>query len=89
MVSVSSEPRTITSGASSRRESATGRGTSRGETPTEDLFFDIEANFSGEEEIYSSARMRDLRPRFPVHQAKANTYIKVVDGGIRDTQTSV
>ena len=33
--------------------------------------------------------MRDLRPRFLVHQAKANTYIKAVDGGIRDTQTSV
>ena len=31
---------------------ATGRGTSRGEMPAEDLLFDIEADLFGEEEIY-------------------------------------
>jgi len=60
----------------------TGRGTSREETPAEDLLFNIEADFSGEEEIYSVARRRGLRLRFPPRQAEADAYTRAVDGVI-------
>ena len=66
---------------------ATGRGTSRGETPAEDLLFDIEADLFGEEEIYPDlgAWRRSLRLRFPPCQARANAYTGAVDNNIRDT----
>ena len=60
----------------------TGRGTSGGETPAKDLLFDIEADLSGEEEIYSIARRRGLRLRFSPRQAEADAYTGAVDGVI-------
>lgn len=52
--------------------------------PAEVLLFYIEADLSGEEKIYLGARRRGLRSRFPPRQAGPDTYIRVVDGGIRD-----
>ena len=84
-VSVSSKSRTISSGASLWHRPAIGRGASRGETPAKDLFFYIETNLSGEEEIYIGTRRRGLRPRFPPLQARADAHTKAVDNIIRDT----
>lgn len=85
IVSVLSESRTISSGAFSRRKPTRGRKASRGETLVKDLLFDIEADFSKEEEVYPGAWRRGLRPRFPPRQARANAHIRAVDGDIRDT----
>ena len=49
MASISIESRTVSSGASSQRRPATGRGASKGVMRAEDLLIDIEVNFSGDE----------------------------------------
>ena len=85
MISVSSKSRTISSGASSWRRPARRRGAFRGETPAEDLLSNIEADFSGEEEIYPGAQRHGLRLRFLPRQAKANAYADAIDDGVRDT----
>jgi len=53
--------------------------------PVEDLLFDIEADLSGEKEIYPGTWRHDLRQRFLPRQARADAYARVVDSGIRDT----
>ena len=83
-VSVSSKYRTISNGASSWHRPAIGRRASRGETPAKDLFFDIETNLFGEEEVYTGTRRRGLRSRFPPLQARADAHTKAVDNIIRD-----
>ena len=52
----------------------------------EDLVIDIDADFSGDEFLPElSARRHSLRPRFPPHQARADTRTRAVDSGIRET----
>ena len=65
IVSVSSKSHIISSGASSRRRPDIRRGTFGGKMPAEDLVFDVEVDFSKEEEIYLGTWRRGLRPRFP------------------------
>lgn len=84
-VSVSSESRLISHGASLWHMPTTGRGTSRGEMPTADLFFDVNIDFSGEEEIYPGAQRCSLRPRFSPRQVSTDAYTGAADDNIRDT----
>ena len=66
MASVSSESCTLSSKASSQRKTTRGRGAYGGVTRAEDLFFDIDANFSGDEVLLDlGAQRHSLRPRFP------------------------
>ena len=52
----------------------------------EDIVIDIDADFSGDEFLQElSARRHSLRPRFPPHQARADTRTRAVDSGIRET----
>ena len=84
--SISSESRTISSGASSWCRPVAKRWASRGVTRTEDLLINIEVDFS-EDEVHLDlgARRRSLRPRFPSYQARADARAGVVDGSIKDT----
>ena len=68
-----------------RRRPAIGIRASKGETPTEDLLFNIEVNLSTEEKDYPGARRRGLRWRFLPRQAGADAYTGAVDDDIRDT----
>ena len=86
-ISASSKSRTISSGASSRRMLAIGKRTSRGETPAEELLFDIEVDFSGDDMVKPNLGTwrRSLRLRFSPRQAGVNAYTKGMDDVIRDT----
>ena len=67
--SISSESRTISSGASSWCKPAAKRWASGGVIRAEDLLINIEVDFS-EDEVHPDlgARRRSLRPKFPPHQ---------------------
>ena len=84
--SVSSESRIVSSEASSRRRPARGKRASGGEMQAEDLIIDIDADFS-REEVHADlgARRRNLRSKFPPHQAGAEARTRAIDRGIRDT----
>ena len=82
--SISSESHTISSRASSQCRLATGRGPSRGATRVEDLFIDIDADFSTVLLDLGIWR-RSLRLRFPPCLAGADARTRTVANGIKDT----
>ena len=85
MTSVSSESRTISSGASLLHGPVTRRGAFRGVTLAKDLLIDIDADFSRDEVLPDlGAWRRSLRSRFPPYQARANARTGAIDGGIKD-----
>ena len=66
---------------------AIGKRTSGGETPVEELLFDIEVDFFGDDMVEPNlgARRRSLRPRFSPRQVGVDAYTRAMDGVIRDT----
>ena len=84
--SISSESHTISSRASSQCRLATGRGASRGATQVEDLFIDIDADFSRIEVLLDlGIWRRSLRLRFPPCLAGAYARTGAVANGMKDT----
>ena len=84
--SISSESHTISSRASSQCRLAIGRGASRGATRVEDLFIDIDADFSRNEVLLDlGIWRRSLRLRFSPCLAGPDARTRAVANGIKDT----
>ena len=74
MAIASSKSCTTSSGTTSRHRPVKGRGASRGEVRDDDILIDIDEVFARLEVLLEfSAQRHSLRPRFPPHQAGANT----------------
>ena len=84
--SISSESYTISSRAFSQCRLAITRGASRGATRVEDLFIDIDADFSKNKVLLDLGIWRcSLRLRFPPCLAGANARTRAIANGIKDT----
>ena len=84
--SISSESHTISSRAFSQCRLAIGRGASRGATRVEDLFIDIDADFSRNEVLLDlGIWRRSLRLRFPPCLAGADARTGAIANGIKGT----